>query len=258
MPERRSKQWALRCMLTLLLLIGVSSALHGAALPQSTAACQTLAPTSSLIVFGDSITAGQAASSPATRWINLVGRKLGAKVFNEGMPGTVLQDVSDTAGVSKEGNGRGRLAEVLQKHRIPSAILIIAYGFNDARYIGSPETMNADMFRDQLTEAVQLSHAASFESNRIVIVSPYWISDIGLGMGSPGFQGQSRRGFEAYVQAASDVARNEGVPFADVYAAMAAYGADALISADHVHPNDTGHMVIADTVLCARRPQQSN
>ncbi|WP_312531960.1 SGNH/GDSL hydrolase family protein [Paracoccus sp. (in: a-proteobacteria)] len=250
---RRAKRGAdlARDMVTLVEAIGgteraqlkraMQQLLSGSALPARVA---------SAVAIGDSITVGQAATTEGHRWLNIVAASMGAALTNGGINGTVLQNSADSSGSPRASNGRDRFLAAMTG-AAKRELAIVAYGFNDARYVAAPSTLNVAGYRGDLAEVVTGLLINGYPRDRILIVGPHYISDAGLATGSTGFSGQTRPGFEAYVAAALDVASDYGVIYFDSYAWMTTHGADALISADLIHPNDAGHAAIADGVLTA-------
>ncbi len=213
----------------------------------------TLPAMASIVGFGDSIALGAAASAPANQWLDRVAAALGAGVpLNKAISGTVLQNSNDAGGSPRANNGRDRYAaDLLGANQREGAF--IAYGFNDARYTAAPASFNVAAYQNDLAEVISGLLAGGYARDRIVVASPYWISDTGLTTGSSGFTGQSRAGFEAHVTAAETITRGYGLWWADTYAQMRDGGGVSLISGDHIHPNDAGHAKIAEAVLTAAR-----
>lgn len=230
---------------------------------QATSSAVTVAaaptPTPSPIAFtsfgalGDSITNRETATS-GNAWIDLVATAMNAGTpLNQGISGTVLQNSPDASGSPRANNGRDRyLAALLGANKRDG--VFVAYGFNDARYVGAPTTFNVAAYKAQLQGVTSGLIVGGYTIGKIGIVSPYWISDTGLTSGSSGFTGQSRSGFEAFVSAAREVAQEYGVWFADTYAAMRDNGGTSLINtADNIHPIDAGHLVIKNAVMASTR-----
>ena len=207
---------------------------------------------SGIRVFGDSITAGFAASQPHLAWPALFAVEMDAlPLRNHAIPGTVLQASRLADGNARPDNGVGRFAEALLNTPHRDAILIL-YGYNDARYTAAPDSMNARNFsRDYAKMLERLIEAGHAE--RLAIGSPPYIPEAGLSVGSAGFTGQTRRGFEAYVRTVRDLARRFDIFYAPVYERMKASGDGTLASPDITHPNDAGHRVICDVFCNAAR-----
>lgn len=226
--------------------------LSKAAYPLNPNSSGKVLPTANIVGFGDSITVGQNATIPANYWINIVGARLGATVLNAGIAGTVLQNSNDAGAAPRASNGRDRyVADVTGANKRDT--IFLAYGFNDARYTGAPTTFNLSFYAIDMREVLIGLLAAGYTSDKIVIVSPYYITDTGLATGSAGFTGQTRAVFESFVEASRKVAREFGCWYIDVYAAMLAGGGASLIDVDNIHPTDAGHLVIANAVMNATR-----
>lgn len=197
----------------------------------------------SLAGFGDSIMAGQVASTAANQHINIFASARGAGApLNKGIPGTVLQNSADAGGSARASNGRDRFAaDLLGANKCAGVVL--AYGFNDARYTGAPGTFNVTQYGVDYREILNGLLAGGYARTDIFIYAPYYITDTGLATGSTGFTGQTRVGFEAFVSAARAVATEYGTYFYDAYAYMRDHGYAP--SGDNIHPDDTGHAIIA-------------
>jgi lysophospholipase L1-like esterase len=206
----------------------------------------------SLAVFGDSITAGSAASAPAHRWANRLATRLGvARLSNKGISATILQSSPDASGASRPDNGLGRCdRDLLGPDR--ADLVAILYGFNDARYTAAPATLNRAGFARDYRALLDRLLAAGYTADALCLGSPPYIPDAGFAVDAAnGFAGQSRAEFQAYVATVRDLARHTGAHYAAVNEHMTTAGGDALLSPDHVHPNDRGHAVIADAFAAA-------
>jgi lysophospholipase L1-like esterase len=199
----------------------------------------------SLTVFGDSITVGLNASAPERSWPTLLAGSVGITVLrNKAISGTVLQQSVLADGKPRPGHGRGRYeADVLGADR--SDAIAILYGYNDARYIAAPTTVNPDSFRRDYAAMLEGLLTAGYSAAMIAIGSPPYIATQGFAVGSEGFTGQTRGGFERYVETVRDLVTHFSVFYAPVYEMMAEFGDGALASSDITHPNDAGHQVIA-------------
>lgn len=208
----------------------------------------------SVIGFGDSIIAGEAASDAPHQWLNIVAAAFGAgSPLNKGIPGTVLQDSNGSNGAPFSSNGRDRFAaDTLAANK--RDLMCLAYGFNDARCTDAPATFNVTQYGIQLRQVLSGLITGGYGIDHIVLVGPYYITDTGLASGSAGFAGQTRAGFEAHVAEAAAAAAEYGVFYADAYAFMRDNGGAALITTgDNIHPVDAGHAAIAACVLGCHR-----
>jgi lysophospholipase L1-like esterase len=203
-----------------------------------------------LAVFGDSITVGAGASQPERSWASMLARRLGARLVNKGVSGTVLQATPLRDG--RGDSGRARFSRDLLGADKADALAIL-YGYNDARYTADPRHFNVDAFtRDY--RSVLIALLDHFPREAIAIGSPPYPTERGLMHGGPGFTGQNRGGFEAYRDAVRALAIEHVVAYAAVYETMAAAGDGALASEDLTHPSDAGHLVICEAFCRARVP----
>jgi len=201
-------------------------------------------------VFGDSITAGFNASQPHLAWPALFAADIeGFPIRNHAIPGTVLQGSRLADGKPRPDNGIGRFQAALLDGPHRDAILIL-YGYNDARYTAAPETMNVRSFVRDYTKMVEKLIEAG-HAERLAIGSPPYIPDAGFSIGSAGFIGQTRAGFEGYVEAVSALAQRFSIFYAPVYETMKAQGDGTLASPDLTHPNAAGHRAIFEAFLSA-------
>lgn len=192
--------------------------------------------------IGDSFTFGTGATAPSKKWVNIVAAAMGAALLNAGIGGTVLQNSADASGSPRANNGRDRLGDVTGANR--KDVLFIPYGFNDARYIGAPATFNVEAYRTDFREVLNLLLLDGYAADRIYMATPWWITDNALAtIGGTGFTGQTRAGFEAYVQAARDVAVEFGVNLFDAYVYLRDNGFTG--KSDGLHPDDAEYAMIA-------------
>jgi len=132
---------------------------------------------SGIRVFGDSISAGFNASHPHLAWPALFAAELSALTLrNHAIPGTVLQASPLADGKARADNGVSRFAGALLDAPHRDAILIL-YGYNDARYMAAPDSMNAKSFsRDYANMLERLIEAGHAE--RLAIGSPPYIPTV--------------------------------------------------------------------------------
>lgn len=204
-----------------------------------------------LAAFGDSITVGLAASRPEFRWVDRLAVQVGIRdIRNAAVSGTVLQNAPMADGKPRPDNGWSRFERALLRPE-PADALVILYGYNDARYTGAPATMNATNFKAGLRAMLTVLIENGYR-DRLALGSPPYPCDKAFAVGSAGFLGQTRQGFEAYVKATREVARDGRVFYAPVYESMRAHADGALAAPDVTHPNDHGHRVIAEAFAGAR------
>ena len=208
----------------------------------------------SLVVFGDSITVGLNASRVELSWPQLLAAEAGIAVLrNAAISGTILQGGTMADGRPRPDNGIGRYRTALLGAERADAVAIL-YGYNDARYTGAPESLNAEGFFRDYAVMIEGLLVGGYAAEAIAVGSPPYPSAAGFGVGSAGFTGQTRAGFEAFVDVVRAVAERFGVNYAPVYEAMAGYPDGALASEDVTHPNDAGHRVIAGAFVAGKTP----
>jgi lysophospholipase L1-like esterase len=212
----------------------------------------------SLVAIGDSFTVGTGASDAAHQWLTIYGAARGVSVaagtlVNSAITGTVLQNSNDAGGSAKTNNMKDRIVGGILTGANKKQKCIIAGGFNDYRYTGSPSTFNVYRYQADLDASVAVCLGGGYVADDIIIVGPYYMTDTGLITGSQGFNAQTRTRALEYVAAALYVAQKRGTRYADPYTAMLNGGAAALIGGDNIHPNDSGHAVIAACVLAATK-----
>lgn len=205
----------------------------------------------SLVAFGDSITVGMAASAPERRWADRLAALIGAPILrNQGRSGTVMQSSRLADGLPRLGNGVSRYREALLGENRSDAVAIL-YGYNDARYTAAPATFGPGGFVRDYRLVIEGMLAGGYVSDALCLGSPPCIPEAGFEVGSIGFTGQTRRGFEDFVAAVASLAREYGAFYAPVYERMRDCGEDRLASPDVTHPNDEGHRIIADAFTAA-------
>jgi lysophospholipase L1-like esterase len=204
---------------------------------------------STVAMFGDSITAGCCASAPGRSWTARFAAATDTIAIDRAIPGTVLQASHDASGAPRPDNGLTRAERDLLVE--PADAICILYGYNDARYTAAPETFCCEAFERDFRLLIERLLAGGFAPNSIAAGSPPYIPDAGFSIGSSGFTGQSRAGFERYVTAVGAIAREYGLVYAPVYEVMAASPAGSLASSDTIHPGDEGHARIAHAFLDA-------
>lgn len=198
------------------------------------------------VFLGDSITVGQAASVYEKRWSSLISLSAGND-FNEinvGISGTVLQNTTPVLA----SNGRDRyVADVLNKN--PEWVYIL-YGVNDLRYNGA--SFSDANYQNDLGEIVSGLIAGGINASKIVIGSPSYVDPTKYATFASPYNAGSTPKHQAYRNAALAVAQLHHTRYADVYQAMVDYATPlSLLSVDGLHPNDTGHQLIADTLSSA-------
>lgn len=203
-----------------------------------------------MVAFGDSITAGTGASDAAHRWANIVAASLGATLTNSGISATILQNTVqnsvDTIGAAADNNGRDTYTARITGYS-PKYVYIL-YGLNDLRL--NDVAITQALFEADLTEIVTALITAGITASDIVLGSPPYTDPAQDGANSP-FDGGTTSKHQLYTASVQNIAAIKGTKYADIYGAMVAGGGNDLLAVDGIHPNDTGHALIASTFLAA-------
>ncbi|TCQ02174.1 GDSL-type esterase/lipase family protein, partial [Sphingomonas sp. PP-CC-3A-396] len=201
-----------------------------------------------MAVAGDSFGVGVGATTTANGWAYLLAAALGALLANSSVSGSVLQHSADAGGSARPSNLRDNYGTYLLGSN-KKAAAFIALGYNDARYIGANGTFNVAQYISDYREIINGLILGGYARADIYIISPWYITDLGLTTGSTGFAGQTRAAFVPFVTGAASVAAEFGVNYTDAYNPLniAAYIAD-VDGNDRVHPRNVGHNIIFTTV----------
>jgi len=205
-----------------------------------------------LLMFGDSITYGLSASDDAHNWIRLVKSSLGARYANkQGISATTLQNTTQNSvtviGGAVSNNGRDTYASRVTRYNCNGYVFIL-YGFNDLRL--NDAAITQANFENDLGEVIDGIVSSGVPASRIVLGSPPYCTKFGVADTAP-WQGGSTLKWQQYTAAVAAMAASKGTKYADVYGYMLSHGADSLVSADGIHPNDAGHAAIAAAFLAA-------
>jgi len=190
----------------------------------SLAAISAYADTGTILVFGDSISAGFGLAAPDRGWVTLLQHKLqsegyGYRVINASVSGET------TAG------GLARLPRALTLHH--PAIVVLELGANDGL-----RALPVPAMRTNLQQMVSLARAAGAE----VLL---------LGMRVPPNYGPAytEQFHSTFVQLAGEL-KLRSVPFLLQDVALSG----ALMQADGLHPNELGQPVLLQNVWPALEP----
>jgi lysophospholipase L1-like esterase len=200
-----------------------------------------------MVAFGDSVTAGEAASDSAHMWTNIVAASKGYLLTNSGLPGTTLQNTPQAAvpvmGSATINNGRDTYSERINNYN--PDIVFILYGLNDIRFAGPSFT--TENFEHDLGEVIDGLLSSGILAKNIVIGSPPYLKN--YTSVSAAWNGGSVTKHLQYIAKCSAVAAAKGTKYVNVYQWMIDHGGDALLGNDGIHPNDSGHSVIANAFL---------
>ena len=195
--------------------------------------------TPSVLMLGNSITAGQGATSSSESYVyELAIKRLKTPFYiNSGIAGTFLQNTPILAySGSQPGNGRDRVIDSVVSYHPKSAYIL--YGINDMRY--NNDTINVTNYTNDLRECVTILQDSGIDTitiGTLPVIATYTSA-------SP-WDGGSISKHQIYNDSIRQVALYYNLKFAGVYDSMVAYGGSDLVSVDNIHPNDSGHSVIA-------------
>lgn len=198
----------------------------------------------SMVAIGDSITAGYSATKMEYSWVyrlySLISQfqEKEMRFFNAGISGNLISGQSRAYDDRDSGKPSGleRFRRDIICHE--PDLVIIAYGLNDLR-CGTP----IDVFLQELDYIVK--EVQKETQALIVIINTYFIT------GYKDFPGvwdhadiESAQKFNIHMQ---KYAQENGLLYADVFSAQG--GADWVVDKDGVHPNNLGHMLIANKIF---------
>jgi len=183
--------------------------------------------------FGDSYTIGLGASTLANSYIHKIAASLGKEVSNAGISGSRFQDITGTGGDAQ--CGYVRYARDLVEYPYRDRLYIL-YGFNDVNNGSASVSTYQTQLNTMVTDLISRGYPAG---------------NIYLGTVPRQYGDNNGTLAQQYGNAVRSVGNAHGCHVAEVYAAQVANGGDSLFSGDHLHPNDTGHQVIANAFLAA-------
>jgi len=199
-------------------------------------------PIRTLVAIGDSITAGACASSQDKCWVSLVARVLEEaqhrqiETINSGIGGNVITPECPNYEVSGQPAGLERVETGIVTHH--PDIVLIAYGLNDSRGGTTPE-----VFERALHEMIDRIRAGG--DPVLVLLNLYYMHEAFYD-----FEPWHHSNYavtDVFNGVIARIAAATGALLADIYSAQC--GVDWSVSADHCHPNDLGHRLIANEVF---------
>lgn len=193
-------------------------------------------------VDGDSIGRGVSASPTTNGWAYSQCTTMGSTISNRSVDGTVVSNQDALANNLRDTFQTDLLGTNLK------ASAIICRGYNDARRPASLLSEFASDYREIVTRCL-MSDAYSYQS--LILGQPYYITDTGLVTGTTGFTGQTRAGFETYVDTVTTIASEWGLPLIPFYDYLESNSSDRTAwiadvnGNDAIHPTNTGHTLLA-------------
>lgn len=204
---------------------------------------RSIADINKIVTFGDSITEGRCASVQENCWASLVTSMLerfkgeSIELINQGVSSSIL--CKETPAYEYAANPCG--IERLQRDIIDKRpdLVIIAYGFNDARGGTTQEVFKRDY--QEMIDQIRAVY-----DPMIVAVSLYHMHEM-FYYNCEHWDYSNYQVTEEFNQILRDLAEKNDLIYADVYAAQK--GIDWAVCEDHCHPNDLGHLLIANRIF---------
>lgn len=198
-----------------------------------------------VLIFGDSITQGFWDIEGG--WVSRIRKHYDQQmiegedndpptVFNLGVSGNSSDDVL----ARFENETKARATEELA--------IVVAIGVNDARTKAGVNYSDSIRYRQNLSEILRL---AKQYSSRILFVGLTPCVEARSNPVSWGDTGYTNERIKEFDDTLREFCQESKVPFVEVYEPFAKAEAESELLPDSLHPNDTGHQLIADLVMPA-------
>jgi lysophospholipase L1-like esterase len=161
--------------------------------------------------------------------------------------GSMLQNTAPTTAT----NGQDRFLKNVVANILNPAIdtVYIMYGVNDLRYNNVNYTVGH--YQTALEYITDYLLGMGMPNANIVLASPSYLDPSKFATTPAPFNAGSVAKQDDYVNAVIATKNSRGVKYAGVYEYMLANGANALLTADGTHPNDSGYSAITTAMLAA-------
>ncbi|ONI78534.1 hypothetical protein BWI15_01305 [Kribbella sp. ALI-6-A] len=180
--------------------------------------------------YGHSWVYGTGARLHSEGFVELAARKLGLRPNNHAESGSLS-------------TGTARL--VMAQTPEPADVFVLMTGFNDARLYG-PASAGRRQYEDSLEIVLRVLHKSDPHAVLLAIEQPY-IEDYS---GHPPYD----RASDAIVDQYNSILRNSVSRFPSARTVVAhRWDAATMLAQDNVHPNDSGHAVLAQSLVAAVR-----
>jgi lysophospholipase L1-like esterase len=190
--------------------------------------------------FGDSITQGYNGSGVvADNWVALVASFVGWDAANLGIGGTTMERFIN--GSPSLYSMYVRSVTEMPAKTAADKYIFLAYGINDVGYNTSDLTVT--QFTSDYRFVLDKAFAQGWQPKDIVLVNIYYCNEPLLFRNTDASTTGGR--LAAFNTAIKAMADEKGTRFIDINTFMKTNGAGYLLSADGVHPNNTGFAVIA-------------
>jgi lysophospholipase L1-like esterase len=199
-------------------------------------------PVHRVVALGESTTWGYSVSSKDKCWVNRVVRSLeecqGAPIefYNKGIGSNVLTPECPSYEHSAKPSALERVdADLIA---LQPDMVFLSYGLNDSR-----GGTTLEVFRRAYQELVDRIRAAI--NPTIVLLNTYYMHEV---LYDHEIWGASNYEVtDEYNELIADFAEANHLILADIYSGEV--GVDWIIDNDHCHPNDVGHMIVANRVF---------
>jgi len=190
--------------------------------------------------FGNSITAGNGASDNAHRWTTLLS---GAKSFTESNHGLSGYTITKQTACVIRPHWDYTTDDPIPTKTASLKYLFISFGVNDA-FVNPGNTPSA--YELTLDSAIQTAIDRGWNAKRIILNTLFFTNIDGTGVANycnPTATDETRK--QLFLTAAKNAAITKGCNTINIYDYMKNNGGVSLLNADNIHPNDTGHALIA-------------
>lgn len=178
-----------------------------------------------LAAYGHSWVAGEAATTPARCFVALVAAELGASLDNRAVGGSATSD----------------LARLVDRDECPPAdLFVVMSGLNDARLHGD-QTLARKDYERHLNHLLTAFRAAAPTAQVVCVEQPPLLDYSGY---PPHDHGST-----SVVSDYNDTLRRTADARNATVAPVVGWDPARMLDADTVHPNDSGHALLASVVL---------
>ncbi len=202
-----------------------------------------------LYFFGDSITAGLNATSNTLHWTTRFCQYLRATQSNLAEQGSTMEHQIPYNPLGTD-DMIDRIGNIPVYNSLTMGLLTIAYGMNDWGSSGKWPNYNPTNYIADYTIVLNAAISNGWPVSKILIVSPSYILDAAstffqdaLGGAAP-----TRNGMLDFISAALTVSTTFNTKYCNTYNVFIPNTPSDLITAEGVHPNDAGHLLIARTL----------
>lgn len=198
--------------------------------------------------FGDSYTFGSDASDTLHAFPAIVSQRLKMLEWTNGVAGSTLEKGSPLNPFGAT-NMVDRISLIPTYNSTTSGYLFFAFGLNDVGYNGG--TYDTTNFRADYITVINAAISKSWPLGKIFIINTFYIANTGYATyaGLSGNAAPTITRQQNYNTAVKNIAVDEGVNSIDIYNYTLNHGDSVNLTSTGIHPNNTGHSIIADGIL---------